>query len=423
MKIYLVKGPKEIYYARMLQPNDKWTMRSLRTSNETEAKVRLGELSYELKQKGWEVPKVTAAPVLRDLIPPYLAHIYRRKAASWSAKQRQYLTGSVIDFFGADTKISAISPGRLEAYANDRCESVRGVTVNRELSCLRSFFKWCKRQGYVAVNPAAQIEFIDDEVQIVRRFLSEDEYLFLLSFSAKLVREDPYFHIGNHFRDLPEYLEWVCYTGERLGESLHAEWSDTSHGSLLIRPKPKYKFRLKSHQERQIPLSSAALHALDKMRRKRSSSSDFIFWLHGGKRDVQASFSRLIEAATRKRASLHDVTIHTLRKTFASWLVQGGASLQEVKELLGHSTVQITERHYAYLAPKNLRSAIAKLEKSVMKLVITPENGNSEESRKSNGQSVPKGGVEPPWYQVPRDFESRASASSATSASKRLVLD
>jgi hypothetical protein len=95
MKIYLVKGPKAIYYARMLQPNDKWTMRSLRTSNETEAKVRLGELSYELKQKGWEVPKVTAAPVLRDLIPPYLAHIYRRKAASWSAKQRQYLTGSV----------------------------------------------------------------------------------------------------------------------------------------------------------------------------------------------------------------------------------------------------------------------------------------------------------------------------------------
>jgi site-specific recombinase XerD len=74
-----------------------------------------------------------------------------------------------------------------------------------------------------------------------------------------------------------------------------------------------------------------------------ASSSDFVFWLHGGKRDVQASFSRLIEAATRKMASLHDVTIHTLRKTFASWLVQGGASLHEVKELRGYSTVQIAE--------------------------------------------------------------------------------
>ena len=101
-------------------------MRSLRTSNETEAKVRLGELSYELKQKGWEVPKVTASPVLRDLIPPYLAHIYRRKAASWSAKQRQYLTGYVIDFFGADTKVSAISP------ADWRRTQTTGVKASEE---------------------------------------------------------------------------------------------------------------------------------------------------------------------------------------------------------------------------------------------------------------------------------------------------
>jgi hypothetical protein len=84
----------------------------------------------------------------------------------------------------------------------------------------------------VAVNPAAQTEFMDDEVQIVRRFLSEEEYEFLMGFSAKLVRDDPYFHMANHFRDLPQYLEWVCHTGERLGESLHVEWSDTSHGIL-----------------------------------------------------------------------------------------------------------------------------------------------------------------------------------------------
>ena len=219
-----------------------------------------------------------------------------------------------------------------------------------------------------------------------------------MSFSAKLVRDDPYFQIGNHFRDLPEYLECVCPTGECSGESLHAEWSDTSHGSLLIRPKPKHKFRLKSHQERQVPLCSAALHALDAMQRKRSKDSDFIFWQHGGTRDVQNSFSRMIEAASEEMSNLHDVTIHTLRKTFASWLVQGGASLQEVKELLGHSTVQITERHYAYLAPKNLRFAIARLERQVIKPVIKFSKGNFVEGHNSNGIMVPKGGVEPPWY-------------------------
>ena len=126
MKIYMVKGPENIYYARILQPNEKWTRRSLQTSNETEAKVRLGELSYQLKQKGWEVPKVVDTPALKELTPAYLAYISPRKAASWVNKQRQYLTGCVTTFFGGDTKISAISPGRLEAYANDRCETVRG---------------------------------------------------------------------------------------------------------------------------------------------------------------------------------------------------------------------------------------------------------------------------------------------------------
>jgi integrase len=386
------------------------------TSNETKAKVRLGELSYELKQKGWELPKVVDAPALRDLIPSYLTHISRRRAASWVDKQRQYLNGCVTRFFGADTKVSAISPASLEAYANDRCETVRGVTVNRELACLRSFFKWCKRQGYVAISPAAQIEFMDDEVQIVRSFLSEEEYSFLMEFAAKLVREDPYYSMGNHFRDLPEYIEWGCHTGERLGESLHAEWSDTSHGTLLIRPKPKHKFRLKSHQERQVPLCSAALHALDAMQRKRSKSSDFIFWRHGGIRDVQNSFARLSEGARKEMPDLHDVTIHTLRKTFASWLVQGGASLQEVKELLGHSTVQITERHNAYLAPKNLRSAVARLEKQVIKPVIKLVRGNSLESHNSNGIMSAEGGGRTPMRLPSRDFESRASASSATSA-------
>jgi site-specific recombinase XerD len=138
-----------------------------------------------------------------------------------------------------------------------------------------------------------------------------------------------------------------------------------------------------------------ALHARDAMQQKRSKSSNFIFWQHGGTRDVQNSFSRMIEAASQEMPSLHDITIHTLRKTFTSWLVQGGASLQEVKELLGHSTVQITEKHYADLAPKNLRSAIARLEHLVMKSVIKNFGKNPGEIHNFNGILVPKEGLEP----------------------------
>ena len=55
---------------------------------------------------------------------------------------------------------------------------------------------------------------------------------------------------------------------------------------------------------------------------------------------------------------------HSLRHTFASWLVQTGVDLYTVQKLMGHSTISMTER-YAHLAPDNLKSAVKKLEDSI----------------------------------------------------------
>ena len=66
------------------------------------------------------------------------------------------------------------------------------------------------------------------------------------------------------------------------------------------------------------------------------------------------------EAAV-KRARLEDFRFHDLRHTFASWSVQRGASVQEVKELLGHASLAMTMR-YAHLSPEHLRRAVARLD-------------------------------------------------------------
>ncbi len=62
------------------------------------------------------------------------------------------------------------------------------------------------------------------------------------------------------------------------------------------------------------------------------------------------------------RAKIADFRVHDLRHTFASWLVQGGVPLLEVAKLLGHSTIEMTER-YAHLAPENLRAAVGVLDR------------------------------------------------------------
>ena len=61
------------------------------------------------------------------------------------------------------------------------------------------------------------------------------------------------------------------------------------------------------------------------------------------------------------RAKLADFHFHDLRHTFASWAVQRGATLQEVKDLLGHSSLAMTLR-YGHLAPEHLRTAVARLD-------------------------------------------------------------
>lgn len=74
-------------------------------------------------------------------------------------------------------------------------------------------------------------------------------------------------------------------------------------------------------------------------------------------RDIKRSF-----ATARRRAGIEDFRFHDLRHTSAAWLVSTGVPLSAVRDLLGHSTVKVTER-YAHLAPEDVRAAVAMLDR------------------------------------------------------------
>ena len=147
--------------------------------------------------------------------------------------------------------------------------------------------------------------------------------------------------------DLPDLVEFVLFTGLRRGEALGLTWErvDRARGVVLLNV-------TKNHKRREVPLNSRADAVLA---RRGPKNSGLVFgsraWDH-----FRTAWERAVE-----RATLVDFHFHDLRHTFASWAVQRGATLQEVKDLLGHHSLAMALR-YGHLAPEHLRSAVARLD-------------------------------------------------------------
>ena len=108
----------------------------------------------------------------------------------------------------------------------------------------------------------------------------------------------------------------------------------------------------KNRRRREIPLNSRADAVLA---RRGSKAEGLVFWTSDWDHFRSAFENAVI------RAQLIDFHFHDLRHIFASWAVQRGASLQEVKDLLGHKSLAMTLR-YGHLAPEHLRNAVARLD-------------------------------------------------------------
>jgi integrase len=114
----------------------------------------------------------------------------------------------------------------------------------------------------------------------------------------------------------------------------------------------------KTGEGRVIPLNAQALAVLRELREEKVPTQTLVFV----NPDTDDAFTTLKRswASLVKRAKIAEFTLHDCRHDFASRLVQAGVALDVVRDLLGHSSITLTER-YAHLAPHQAASAVAKL--------------------------------------------------------------
>lgn len=216
------------------------------------------------------------------------------------------------------------------AYLRQR--NLTKVSITRKLAALRSFYKFLHLEGHVKTNPARLVSTLRVPREIPK-FLTVDE-IFLLIDTPQ----------GDSFittRDRA-ILELLYSSGLRVSELIALDINDIDIREFLIRVKGKGK------KERIVPVGSKAIEALknylpERLTIKKKSSA--LFLSKRGTRLTDRSVRRIISCYVKKINLKKDISPHTLRHTFATHLLHGGADLRSIQELLGHSSLSTTQKY------------------------------------------------------------------------------
>lgn len=252
----------------------------------------------------------------------------------------------------ADILLSTITPARVEDVATEARKAERSAqTVRHIIALVSQIWTMAHMHGIVSgENPCRRVKKPRQDSRRMR-FLTQQEAKQLLDV------------LSIRCHDVRDTALISLFSGLRAGEIHALTWGDVNlaSGTLYIRD-PKNK-----HSRHAYITSEIAT-----MLRRRSNGqaqSEFVFPSTKGqmRKSVSDCFERAV-GDLRFNDGVKDrrqrVVFHTLRHTFASWLVQKGTPMYTVAELMGHTNLEMTKR-YAHLAPDNMRSAACSLEGSL----------------------------------------------------------
>ena len=234
--------------------------------------------------------------------------------------------------------LSEITKDVIAQFKAKRINEVSGSTINRNLACLKSIFNRAIEWGkYDGVNPVVH-EKMFKEPEGRTRYLNPKELEHLIKCCES--RFKPYVIVAVH-------------TGLRLSEMLSLKWGDLDFTEGVIYVLPQHA---KTDRLRGIPMTNVARVALKSI--KKQSDSDYVFCNKNKKPNapIRGAFERAL-----KKAEIKEFHWHDLRHTTASLLAMSGIDLNTIREILGHTTMKMTQR-YTHLSKKHMKDAVSVLD-------------------------------------------------------------
>jgi integrase/recombinase XerC len=226
-------------------------------------------------------------------------------------------------------------------------EGISNKTLRRKLSCLRTFFKYLRRENIVTGNPTYAIPLPRFHKKLPK-FLSINQIFDAID---KIEVKSP-LDLRNK-----AILELFYLTGMRLRELVNLDVEDVYFYDMTVKVKGK------GSKERIIPIGFSGKNILQQylsvrdelLKKKKNSNEEALFLSKSGKRISPRDVQRIVEKLLIKFIGGEKISPHILRHTFATHLLNEGADLRAVKDLLGHESLSTTQI-YSHISVESLKN-------------------------------------------------------------------
>lgn len=269
---------------------------------------------------------------MRKHLAGFLLHLRNEKNVS-PHTERGYRSDleQLAEFLG-DRDLAGISHQDLRRFlGNPIGLKIRKSSLARKLSAIRAFFRYLDREGVVPGNPARLIATPKQDKRLPSVLTVDD---------ARRLMDAPEGDAVDDLRDRA-VLETLYSTGIRAGELVGINFEDINRNDRLIR------IRGKGRKERIVPVGRKAIDAIDaySARKNDRDKGASVFTGPSGKRLTARTVQRILGNYRKKLGLSQKASPHTLRHSFATHLLESGADLRAIQELLGHASLSTTQRY------------------------------------------------------------------------------
>jgi site-specific recombinase XerD len=334
--MFLSKNPKGIYYLYYKQANGKRTCVSTRSKRKPDALKFLTE--FRINKEDEEQRKYISI-TLEKFRWEYLK--YSESFHTYKTTLTYKTTFNMLLKYLGDIQLIDLTHKKIEEYIQFQIRTNSIHSGRKDLINIKASLNWAVQNNYLLENPSKSIKRIIPPQKLPLYYTRED-FQKLLDVIDK--------------EDVKDLVIFAVNTGLRQSELLNLQFRQVNFNNRTIILDNQTHIT-KSKRIRSVPLNETAFNIIQKRNNGREQNV-FTIRESGIKQDwIVHNFKKYVLKA-KVNPKLH---FHSLRHTFASWLVQKGISIYEVSKLLGHADIKTTEI-YAHLRSDDLRNAVRVLD-------------------------------------------------------------